>query len=64
MIPAASPEHQITRNSLCFKELSYSQPMEEEEDHCDYAFEKDRTLITKRFPVRTRKQTKFYLGIH
>ena len=50
------------RSSSWFKKLPYSQPMEEEEDDCDYAFEKDRTLITKRYPVHNRKQTEFYFG--
>ena len=52
MITAARPGHQITRSSPWFKKLTYSQPMEEEEDDCDYAFEKDRTLIAKRYSVR------------
>ena len=64
MITAARPGHQITRNSSWFKKLPYKQQMEEEEDDCDYALEKDRTLIAKRYPVRNRKQTEFYFGTH
>ena len=44
--------YRATPHSSWFKKLPYSQPMEEEEDDCDYAFEKDRTLTTKRCPVR------------
>ena len=64
MITAARPGHKITRNSSWFKKLSYKQQMEEEEDDCDYALEKDRTIIAKRYPVRNRKQTEFYFGTH
>jgi len=42
MITAARPGHQIKRKSLWFKKLPCNQQIEEEEDDCDYVFEKDR----------------------
>ena len=59
MITAARPGHQITRNSSWFKKLPYNQQIEEEEDDCDYALEKDRAVVTMRCPLRNRKQTEF-----